>query len=122
MHNVDFLIVGIYLIVMFVIGILMKGKAAQSITSYFVADRSLPGWWVGLSILATTFAADTPLAVTGLTANGGVQANWFWWSWVIGYIMVAIVMAKRWRRAKVLTDVEFIELRMMGLLPQRSGI
>ena len=114
MHNVDFLIVGIYLIAMFVIGILMKGKAGQSITSYFVADRSLPGWWVGLSILATTFAADTPLAVTGLTANGGVQANWFWWSWVIGYIMVAIVMAKRWRRAKVLTDVEFIELRYEG--------
>ena len=69
MHNVDFLIVGIYLIVMFVIGLLMKGKAGQSITSYFVADRSLPGWWVGLSILATTFAADTPLAVTGLTAQ-----------------------------------------------------
>ena len=114
MHNVDFIIVGVYLIVMFAIGLLMKGKAGQSITSYFVADRSLPGWWVGLSILATTFAADTPLAVTGLTAKGGVQANWFWWSWVIGYIVVAIVMAKRWRRAQVLTDVEFIELRYDG--------
>ena len=121
MHNVDFIIVGIYLIVMFVIGLLMKGKAGQSITSYFVADRSLPGWWVGLSILATTFAADTPLAVTGLTAKGGVQANWFWWSWVIGYIVVAIVMAKRWRRAKVLTDVEFIELRYEGRLLRLSG-
>ena len=114
MHNVDFVIVGVYLIVMFSIGLFMKGKAGQSITSYFIADRSLPGWWVGLSILATTFAADTPLAVTGLTAKGGVQANWFWWSWVIGYIVVAIVMAKRWRRAHVLTDVEFIELRYDG--------
>ena len=114
MHNVDFIIVGLYLIVMFSIGLLMKGKAGQSITSYFVADRSLPGWWVGISILATTFAADTPLAVTGLTAKGGVQANWFWWSWAIGYIVVAIVMAKRWRRAQVLTDVEFIELRYDG--------
>ena len=114
MHNVDFIIVGIYLIVMFVIGLLMKGKAGQSITSYFVADRSLPGWWVGLSILATTFAADTPLAVTGLTAKGGIQANWFWWSWVITYIVAAVIMAKRWRRAKVLTDVEFIELRYEG--------
>ncbi|HCE84525.1 MAG TPA: sodium transporter [Bacteroidetes bacterium] len=114
MHNVDFIIVGVYLLVMFAIGLFMKGKAGQSITSYFVADRSLPGWWVGLSILATTFAADTPLAVTGLTAKGGVQANWFWWSWVIGYIVVALVMAKRWRRAQVLTDVEFIELRYDG--------
>ena len=114
MHNVDFIIVGVYLIVMFAIGLLMKGKAGQSITSYFVADRSLPGWWVGLSILATTFAADTPLAVTGLTAKGGVQANWFWWSWVITYIVAAVIMAKRWRRAEVLTDVEFIELRYEG--------
>ena len=114
MHNVDFIIVGIYLIVMFVIGLLMNGKAGQSITSYFVADRSLPGWWVGLSILATTFAADTPLAVTEFTAKGGVQANWFWWSCVITYIAVAVVMAKRWRRAEVLTDVEFIELRYEG--------
>ena len=114
MHNVDFVIVGVYLIVMFSIGLFMKGKAGQSITSYFIADRSLPGWWVGLSILATTFAVDTPLAVTEFTAKGGVQANWFWWSWVIGYIVVAIVMAKRWRRAHVLTDVEFIELRYDG--------
>ena len=58
MHNVDFVIVGVYLIVMFSIGLFMKGKAGQSITSYFIADRSLPGWWVGLSILATTFAAS----------------------------------------------------------------
>ena len=121
MHNVDFIIVGLYLIVMFSIGLLMKGKAGQSITSYFVADRSLPGWWVGVSILATTFAADTPLAVTGLTAKGGVQANWFWWSWAIGYIVVAIVMAKRWRRAQVLTDVELLNSVMMGLLPRPSG-
>lgn len=82
--------------------------------SYFVADRNLPWWWLGISIIATTFAADTPLAVTGITAKNGIVGNWLWWSWAATYITVAIFFAQRWRKSGVLTDVEFIELRYDG--------
>ncbi len=82
--------------------------------SYFVAGRSLPWWWLGTSMAATTFAADTPLAVTGLVANHGVAGNWFWWSWAISYVSMAVVFAALWRRARVLTDAELVELRYTG--------
>lgn len=95
-------------------GIWVSKKSSTGIESYFVADRNLPWWWLGISIIATTFAADTPLAVTGITANNGVVGNWLWWSWAATYITVAIFFAQRWRKSQVLTDVEFIELRYDG--------
>lgn len=114
MESVDWIIFVAYLIIVFLVGIIVSKKSSQGIDSYFVADRSLPWWWLGISIIATTFAADTPLAITGLTANGGIVGNWFWWSWGATYITVSIFFAKRWRSSKVLTDVEFIELRYSG--------
>lgn len=95
-------------------GIWVSKKSSTGIESYFVADRNLPWWWLGISIIATTFAADTPLAVTGITANNGIVGNWLWWSWAATYITVAIFFAQRWRKSHVLTDVEFIELRYDG--------
>jgi SSS family solute:Na+ symporter len=114
MASLDWIIFIVYLIFVFVIGLLASKKSSNTITSYFVADRSLPWWWLGISIIATTFAADTPLAVTGITATTGIAGNWFWWAWAATYITVAIFFAKRWRNANVLTDVEFIELRYSG--------
>lgn len=114
MENLDWSIFLVYLVVVFVIGIWVTKKAETGIESYFVADRSLPWWWLGISILATTFAADTPLAVTGITANNGIVGNWFWWSWAATYITIAIFFSKRWRKSGVLTDIEFIELRYDG--------
>jgi len=104
----------LYLVFVFVLGIWASKKASTGIESYFVADRNLPWWWLGISIVATTFAADTPLAVTGITANNGIVGNWLWWSWAATYITVAIFFAQRWRKSGVLTDVEFIELRYDG--------
>lgn len=95
-------------------GVWVSKKSSTGIESYFVADRNLPWWWLGISIIATTFAADTPLAVTGITANNGIVGNWLWWSWAATYITVAIFFAQRWRKSQVLTDVEFIELRYDG--------
>ena len=114
MESIDWIIFVAYLLVVFLVGIIVSKKSSEGIDSYFVADRSLPWWWLGISIIATTFAADTPLAITGLTANGGIVGNWFWWSWGATYITVSIFFAKRWRASKVLTDVEFIELRYSG--------
>jgi SSS family transporter len=114
MTSVDWLIFLVYLAAVFIIGIIVSKKASSGIDSYFVADRSLPWWWLGISIIATTFAADTPLAITGITANNGIVGNWFWWSWAATYITITIFFAKRWRSSQVLTDVEFIELRYSG--------
>ena len=114
MASADWIIFLIYLIAVFLIGIIVSKKAKTGIDSYFVADRSLPWWWLGISIIATTFAADTPLAITGITAKGGIVGNWFWWSWAATYITISIFFAKRWRSSQVLTDIEFIELRYSG--------
>lgn len=114
MENLDWIIFVAYLVFVFVLGVWASKKASTGIESYFVADRNLPWWWLGISIVATTFAADTPLAVTGITANNGIVGNWLWWSWAATYITVAIFFAQRWRKSGVLTDVEFIELRYDG--------
>jgi Na+/proline symporter len=112
--GIDWIIIGVYLVFTLLIGIYFTRKAGSSLESYFVAGRSLPWWWLGISILATTFAADTPLAVAGITANEGIAGNWLWWNWAIGFITIAIFFAGRWRRSGVLTDVEFVELRYSG--------
>lgn len=114
MEQLDWIIFGVYLLFVFLLGIVVSKKASSGIESYFVADRNLPWWWLGISIIATTFAADTPLAVTGITAKNGIVGNWLWWSWAATYITVAIFFAQRWRKSGVLTDVEFIELRYDG--------
>ncbi|MGV6860301.1 MAG: sodium:solute symporter family protein [Putridiphycobacter sp.] len=114
MTTIDWLIFIIYLAAVFVVGVIVSKKSSSGINSYFVADRSLPWWWIGISIIATTFAADTPLAITGITAETGIAGNWLWWSWAATYITVSVFFAKRWRQSHVLTDVEFIELRYSG--------
>ncbi|AXR67027.1 sodium:solute symporter family protein [Leptospira mayottensis] len=103
-----------YLLFAFAAGILLSPKAGKSLVSYFVADRKLPWWWLGTSMVATTFAADTPLVITGFVAADGISANWFWWSWAIGYMAMTVFFAGKWRRMEVLTDVEFVELRYGG--------
>ncbi len=103
-----------YLAIAFTAGIAVSHAASRSLASYFLADRSLPWWWLGTSMVATTFAADTPLAITGIVAKNGIAGNWFWWCWIFANIAMTVFFAARWRRSKVLTDAEFIELRYDG--------
>lgn len=110
----DWGIVVAYLALALVVGMLMSRRAGRSMDSYFVAGRGLPWWWLGTSMVATTFAADTPLVVTGLVARYGIAGNWFWWSWAISHVSMAVVFAALWRRARVLTDAELVELRYGG--------
>ncbi len=114
MKTIDWAIFITYLVSIFLVGIWVSKKAKTGLKSYFSADRSIPWWWLGISIIATTFAADTPLAITGITVDKGISGNWFWWSWVATYITVAIFFSKRWHLSGVLTDVELIELRYDG--------
>ncbi|MBE8365311.1 sodium:solute symporter family protein [Leptospira borgpetersenii] len=110
----DWFFILLYLLFAFAAGILLSPKAGKSLVSYFVADRKLPWWWLGTSMVATTFAADTPLVITGFVAADGISANWFWWSWAIGYMAMTVFFAGKWRKMEVLTDVEFVELRYGG--------
>ena len=82
LSTLDWLVIGVYLVVALGVGFSVKGKAEAAKESYFLADRGLPWWWAGASIAATTFAADTPLAVTGIIASKGISGNWIWLSWI----------------------------------------
>ncbi len=107
----DWLIIGAYLLFALVIGFWVREGSEQGKRSYFLADRSLPWWWAGTSIAATTFAADTPLAVAGIVADRGISGNWLWLSWILVHAAVVAVFARRWWRADVITDAEFISRR-----------
>ncbi len=100
-----------YIAFALLVGVLTSRSASRSLASYFVAGRSLPWWWIGISMVATTFASDTPLVVAGIVAKRGISGNWFWWAWVIGNVGVAVFFSPLWRRAGVVTDAELLELR-----------
>src|SRR3990172_224664 len=92
----------------------MSKRGGRSLAEYFVSGRSLPWWLAGTSMVATTFAADTPLAVAGLVGKYGVAGNWLWWNAALSGVLTVFFFARLWRRAGVLTDVEFTELRYGG--------
>lgn len=89
-------------------------KAGGTLEDYFVSGRSLPWWLAGSSIVATTFACDTPLLVTELVRTQGISANWFWWCFAGAHVMGIVLMARLWRRSRLVTDVSLIELRYDG--------
>ena len=96
------------------VGIAAGRGSGFSLAQYFLSGRNLPWWIAGTSMVATTFAADTPLAVTGLVAANGVAGNWLWWNAALGSILTVVGFAHLWRRAGILTDVEFVEMRYTG--------
>jgi SSS family solute:Na+ symporter len=110
----DWLIILAYFAASAGIGFAYTKKAGRSLADYFVSGRSLPWWLAGTSMVATTFAADTPLAVAGLVAKYGVAGNWLWWNGALSGILTVFFFARLWRRAGVITDVEFAELRYGG--------
>lgn len=114
MTLLDWFIVAVYFILSAAIGLAFAGRAGRSVSEYFLTGRALPWWLAGTSMVATTFAADTPLAVTGMVAANGIAGNWLWWSLVMSGILTVFFYAHLWRRAEVLTDVEFTEIRYAG--------
>ncbi len=114
MSVLDWTIVGSYMAVSLAIGLIFTKKAGRSLKDYFLSGRSLPWWVVGGSMVATTFAADTPLAVTEYVRGDGIWRNWFWWTLAINHVLAAVVFSRLWRRAEVLTDNELIEIRYHG--------
>ncbi len=114
LRPIDWAIIGLYVAFAVALGAWFRRRASASVDSFFVADRKFPWWLAGTSIVATTFAADTPLAVTGIVASGGIAGNWIWWSWGIAHLSATFFFARLWRRSRVITDAEICELRYGG--------
>jgi Na+/proline symporter len=111
---IDWAIVIGYFALSMGIGLVFTKKGGESIEEYFLSGRNVSWWLAGASMVATTFAADTPLVVTGLVYNNGVAGNWLWWDFLMSGMLTVFFFARLWRRAGVMTDVEFAELRYSG--------
>ena len=96
------------------IGFIARRKASRGLSEFFLAGRSLRGWQAGTSMAATQFAADTPLAVMGLIATGGIFMVWRFWIYAIAFLLMAFLLAGQWQRARVITDAELVEVRYSG--------
>ncbi len=116
---IDIIIILSFFIISLAIGLLFRKKASKSLTEFFLGGRSLPWYIAGLSMVATTFAADTPLAVTELVNQNGISGNWLWWNFLIGGMITTFFFAKLWRRSGILTEIEFIKLRYGESKPAR---
>jgi Na+/proline symporter len=110
----DWFAIALYFVANIGIGLYYRSRATSSTEEFFVGGRNVNWWLAGTSMVATTFAADTPLAVTGLVASYGIAGNWLWWSMLMSGMLTVFFYARLWRRAGVTTDVEFAEIRYSG--------
>ena len=114
MALVDWTIITVFIVLSLVAGLWVSRRASQDVSSYFLGGGKFPWWAIGFSMVATTFAADTPLAVTEYIRALGIWRNWFWWCLAIGHVLAAILFAPLWKRSGMLTDNQLIELRYGG--------
>ncbi len=112
--TLDWLIIGLFFILVLAISFIASKSAGKNKEEYFLAGKSMPWWLLGISMVATTFSADTPNLVTGFVREGGVAKNWLWWSFLITGMVTVFIYSRLWRRSNVLTDLEFYELRYGG--------
>ena len=103
-----------YLGITLVLGLWFRGRSGKSVDDYFVSGRNVNWWLAGTSMVATTFAADTPLVVTGLVYTQGISGNWLWWGFLFSGMLTVFLFARLWRRSGLLTDVQFAEIRYSG--------
>ena len=111
---IDWGIIAVYFIVTAYIGLRFSRQAGKDTAGFFLGGRNLPWYLAGTSMVATTFAADTPLAVTELVSKNGIAGNWLWWSFLFGGMLTVFFFSRLWRRANIMTEVELIELRYSG--------
>jgi SSS family transporter len=114
LSNLDWTIVVIYFLFVLAVGLYVSRQAKGNVADYFLSGRNMAWWLLGVSMVATTFSADTPNLVTDLVRQNGVAGNWAWWAFLLTGMLTVFVYAKLWRRSMVLTDIEFYELRYSG--------
>lgn len=112
--TLDWSIIAAFFIISLVIGIVVSRKAGSSSAEFFLSGRNMPWWLLGISMVATTFSADTPNLVTDIVRKNGVSGNWVWWAFLLTGMLTVFVYSKLWRRSGVLTDLEFYEIRYGG--------
>lgn len=114
LSNLDVAIIAAFFLLTVVIGLLTSVRAGKNFNEYFLSGRDMPWWMLGISMVATTFSADTPNLVTDIVRNNGVAGNWVWWAFLLTGMLTVFVYAKLWRRSGISTDLEFYELRYGG--------
>jgi Na+/proline symporter len=112
--TLDWAVVALYLAGTLALGLVLARRGAKNLAEFFVGGRAIPWWLAATSMAATTFNVDTPLYVAGRVAQFGVAGNWEWWCFAFAHVLLAVVLAKSWRRAGVMTDMELTELRYAG--------
>ncbi|MEL6142596.1 MAG: Na+:solute symporter, partial [Bacteroidota bacterium] len=110
----DWAIIGLFFLVSLGIGLYTARRAGNSFNEYFLSGRNMPWWLLGVSMVATTFSADTPNLVTDFVRQNGIAKNWEWWAFCLTGMLTVFVYAKLWRRSGIKTDLEFYELRYSG--------
>ncbi|MCB9867963.1 MAG: Na+:solute symporter [Phycisphaerales bacterium] len=113
-ENVDWVVLGISVVVIFAPALFFARRASRDTTEFFASGRSAPWWLVGTSMVATTFATDTPGFVTQVVREQGIFGNWIWWAFLFSGMATVFIYARLWRRAGLLTDLEFYEIRYSG--------
>src|SRR6202048_5407289 len=103
---IDWIVIVAYLLLNLIISLYYRSRSSGSTEEFFFSARNVAWWLAGTSMVATTFAADTPLLVSGLVATQGIAGNWIWWSFCLSGMLTVFFFARYWRRAQVLTDVE----------------
>ncbi|KEO73137.1 sodium:solute symporter family protein [Anditalea andensis] len=112
--NIDWAIIAGFFLISMLIGIVTAKQAGKNAKEFFLSGRNMPWWLLGVSMVATTFSADTPNLVTDIVRKNGVSGNWVWWAFLLTGMLTVFVYAKLWRRSKVTTDLEFYEIRYGG--------
>ena len=114
LNALDWAMVALYGVITIVVGLAVTRKASSGTQEFFLSGRSLPWYFLGISLVATTFSTDTPNLVTDLVRTGGVSQNWVWWAFCLTGMFTVFFYARYWRRSDVLTDIAFYELRYSG--------
>ncbi len=114
LSSIDWGIILLFFTTMIGIGWWASKTAGKSTNEYFLGGRTMPWWLLGVSMVATTFSADTPNLVTGLVRENGVANNWAWWAFLITGMVTVFIYAKLWRRSNLTTDLGMYELRYGG--------
>jgi len=114
LSTLDWSIIAAFFAISLAIGLIVSRRAGQSYREFFLSGRGMPWWLLGVSMVATTFSADTPNLVTDIVRNNGIAGNWVWWAFLLTGMLTVFVYAKLWRRSGILTDLEFYELRYHG--------
>lgn len=114
LQGLDWGIIILFFLISLAIGIWVSRQSGKSVADFFLSGRNMPWWLLGVSMVATTFSADTPNLVTDIVRNHGVSGNWMWWAFLLTGMLTVFVYAKLWRRTGILTDLEFYEIRYGG--------